>query len=221
MIHDTFDIFSQEMIFGGIEITSTPAEWLFAELLRNRRVMTKVQEEIRRVVGEKETVDVEDINRMDYFKCVVKENLRLHPPGPFVIPRETRESVEIGGYHVPAKTRVLINAWAIHQSPDLWERSEEFFPERFENNPIDFIKSQEFFQLIPFGFGRRQCPGMTLGFLIIEYLVANLLFWFDWKLRNTGDNDHSLSEDLDMSEVYGLTVFKKVPIHAIPKKYYP
>ena len=164
------------MLFAGIDTTSTATEWLVAELLRNPRVMTKVQEEIRRVVGEKAIVDVEDINRMDYFKCVVKENLRLHPPVPLNVPRETSESVEIGGYHVPAKTRVLVNAWAIHRNPEFWESPEEFIPERFENNSVDFIKSQEYFQLIPFGFGRRQCPGMTLGFLVIEYMVANL--WF-------------------------------------------
>ena len=115
------------------------------ELLRNPRVIRKTQEEVRRVVGNKVKADSTDIDRMDYLKCVHRETLRLHPPAPLFLPRETSRSVEIGGYHIPMKTKVLINGWAIHRHPSSWDNPDEFIPERFENIPIEF-KTQDYFQ---------------------------------------------------------------------------
>ncbi|EXB50951.1 Cytochrome P450 71A1 [Morus notabilis] len=205
----------QDMLLGGTETTSTLMEWLMSELMNNPRVMKKAQEEVRRVVGEKAMVEINDIHRMDYLKCVIRETLRLHPPVPLWLPRETSRSVEIRGYHIPAGTKVLVNAWAMHRHPDFWDEPEEFIPERFENSPVDF-KSQECFEFIPFGFGRRQCPGMTFGVTSTEYLVANLLYWFDWKLPTINGG-----EKVDMGEIFGLTVEKKVPLRVIPIYYSP
>ena len=185
-----------------------------AELLRNPRVLKKAQEEVRRVVGKKAKLDINDIDNMSYLRCVVKESLRLHPPTPLLIPRETTANVQIGGYHIPAKTRVLINAWAIQRDPSTWDNPEEFFPERFENNPVDFV-SQDC-QLISFGFGRRQCPGMTFGIVSTVYLISNLLYWFDWKLP-----DGTLPEDLDMTEVFGMSVARKASLYAVAIPYSP
>ncbi|KAL5549282.1 hypothetical protein UlMin_004513 [Ulmus minor] len=206
----------QDMLIAGVDTTAIASEWLMTELVRNPRVMKKAQEEVRRVVGEKGRVDTNDLNQMEYFKCVIKESLRLHPPIPLLVPRETSESVQIGGYHIPAKTIVLINAWAIQRDPSIWETPDEFLPERFENNPIDF-KNQELTKYIPFGFGRKQCPGITFGIVSIEYLVANILHWFDWKLPG----EDTLPEDLHVTEVYGLAVRKKVPLHLVPISYSP
>lgn len=200
---------------GGIDTTSTVAEWTMVELMRNPRVMRKVQQEVRRMVGEKGKVDVNDITRMEYFNCVIKETLRLHIPTPLFLPRETAESVDIGGYHIPARTRVIINGWAIHRDPSSWDSPEEFIPERFENSTVD-LKSQECFHYIPFGFGRRQCPGMIFGIAATEYLISNLLYWFDWKLPGSHDRSDALAEDLDMSEVFGIVLHKKVPLHVVP-----
>ncbi|KAF3436741.1 hypothetical protein FNV43_RR19490 [Rhamnella rubrinervis] len=164
--------------------------------------------------GEKSKIDMEDINQMSYFKCVIKENLRLHPPVALLVPRETSTSVEMGGYHIPAKAQVFVNAWAIQRDPSLWGRPEEFMPERFENSSVDF-KGQDF-EYIPFGVGRRGCPGMAFGVASTEYVIANLLYWFDWKLPGG-----ALGEDLDMSEAHGLTVSKKLPFHLLPTPYSP
>ncbi|GMN56917.1 hypothetical protein TIFTF001_026030 [Ficus carica] len=123
--------------------------------------MKKVQKEIGRVVGKKPQIDMNDIGRMDYLKCVIKENFRLHPIGPLLVQREISGNISIGGYDVPAKTRLFINAWAIQKEPSSWERPEEFFSERFENNRVDF-KGHDF-ELIPFGVGRRGCPGLAFG----------------------------------------------------------
>ncbi|OMP06023.1 Cytochrome P450 [Corchorus capsularis] len=112
----------------------------------------------------------------------------------------------IDGY---IETTVFINAFAIQRDPNGWEKPEEFIPERFENSPIDF-KGQDF-QFIPFGSGRRGCSGMAFGVASIEYEIGNLLYWFDWKLL-AGE----IPDKLDMTELYGLTVNKKVPLHVLP-----
>ncbi|PPD68716.1 hypothetical protein GOBAR_DD34402 [Gossypium barbadense] len=143
--------------------------------LTNIKAILLVQEEVRNVVGNKCKVDMEDINKMKYLKCVLKETLRLHPTVPLLIPRQTSASVELGGYHIPSNITILINAWAIQRDPKWWENPEEFIPERFENSSIDF--NGQDVQFIPFGFGRRNCPGMPFAVTVIEYVMANLLYW--------------------------------------------
>ncbi|GMN52133.1 hypothetical protein TIFTF001_021283 [Ficus carica] len=208
-------MYLQDLFIAGVETTSTTMEWLMTELLRYPRVMKKAQEEIRRVVGEKGKVDMNDINQMDYLKNVVKEAMRLHPPAALLVPRETTTRVQLGGYDIPAKTRVIINAWAIHRHPDFWERPEEFIPERFENNPIHLNGPD--FKLIPLGFGRRRCPGLAFGISSIEYLIANILYWFDWKLPHEAGS----VENMDMTEAFGMTICKKFPLHVVPIPYSP
>ncbi|MBA0870971.1 hypothetical protein Goshw_019570 [Gossypium schwendimanii] len=198
-----------DMFVGGTDTSTTTTEWMMAELLKHPNAMKKVQEEVKNVVGNKSKVDMEDISKMEYLKCVIKETLRLHPVAPLLAPRRTSASVNLGDYHIPSDTTVLINAWAIQRDPKWWEKPEEFIPERFENSSIDF-KGQDF-QLIPFGFGRKGCPGMPFGVASVEYVMANLLYWFDWKLP-AGQN----ANNLDMTELYGLTVNKKIPLHVFP-----
>ncbi|KAJ7956144.1 Cytochrome P450 [Quillaja saponaria] len=202
-----------DMFVGGSDTTSTALEWAFAELMKSPVAMKKAQEEVRRVVGNKSKVEESDINQMKYLKCVLKETLRLHPSLPLLVPRETLSSVKFGGYDIPQKTRVFVNSWAIQRDPEIWERPEEFLPERFENSQVDF-KGHDF-EFIPFGAGRRGCPGMSFGIASAEYVMANLLHWFDWELPKTS----KAKDNLDMSEVYGLTVHKKVSLCLVPKPY--
>ncbi|TKY55276.1 steroid 17alpha-monooxygenase or 17alpha-hydroxyprogesterone aldolase [Spatholobus suberectus] len=201
-----------DMFVGGTDTTSSALEWAISELVRNPIIMKKVQEEVRTVVGHKLNVEENDINQMHYLKCVVKETLRLHPPTPLLAPRVTMSGVKLKGYDIPAKTTVYTNAWAIQRDPEFWESPEEFLPERFENSHVDF-KGQEYFQFIPFGFGRRGCPGMNFAIASIEYVLASLLYWFDWKLPATD------TLDIDMSEIFGLVVSKKAPLHLKPKAF--
>lgn len=200
------------MFVGGTDSTSTTMEWAMAELVKHPSTMKKAQEEVRRVVGKKLKVEASDTNQMEYLKCVIKESLRLHAPAPLLVHRETSSSVKMGGYEIPAKTRVFANAWAIQRDPKLWDNPEEFIPERFYNNPVNFMG--EDFHYIPFGAGRRGCPGTLFGVTSAEGVVANLLYWFDWKLP--GD---TVGEDLDMTETFGLTVFKKIPLYLVPVMY--
>ncbi|KAK8978141.1 hypothetical protein V6N11_062936 [Hibiscus sabdariffa] len=155
---------------------------------------------------------MEDISKMNYLKCVVKETLRLHPVAPLLVPRQTSASVELGEYYIPSNTTVLINAWAIQRDPEWWENPEEFMPGRFEHSNVDF--KGEDFQFIPFGAGRRSCPGLQFGVASIEHMIANLVYWFDWKLA-----DGEIAENFDMSEVYGLAVTRKTPLHVLPVLY--
>ncbi|KAF5476695.1 hypothetical protein F2P56_003408 [Juglans regia] len=202
-----------DMFLGGADTTSTALEWIMAELIKNPKIMKKAQDEIRGIVGKKSQMDLDDISKMDYLKCVINESLRLHPPTTLLTPRETAKTVKFAGYDIPPKTTVFVNTWAIHRDPAVWENPEEFIPERFINSPFDF-RGQDF-EFHPFGGGRRKCPGLAFAAASLDYLIANLLCWFDWRLP--GDNVKP--EDLDMDEIYGLTVPKKHHLYAIPTLY--
>ncbi|KAB2002063.1 hypothetical protein ERO13_D11G038566v2, partial [Gossypium hirsutum] len=184
-----------DMFLAGIDSSASTVEWTMAELLKHPTAMKKLQEEVRNVVGNKPKVEMEDINKMSCLKCVFKETLRLHPVAPLLLPRHTSATVKVGGYDIPSNTTVLINAWAIQREPKWWEKPEEFIPERFENNPINFIG--EDFQFIPFGVGRRSCPGLQFG-------VASKLA------------DGATADNLDMTEPYGIAVYRKSPLHIRP-----
>ncbi|XP_028755504.1 cytochrome P450 71A1-like [Neltuma alba] len=210
------------MIIGGLEANATMVEWAMAELMRHPEKMKKAQEEVRRIAGKnnksRKIIEENDVNQMSYLKCVVKEATRLHPPGPLLFPRQTNSStVKLGGYDIPPKTSVIINAWAIQRDPNLWEKPEEFIPERFENNDVDF-KSQDF-GLIPFGFGRRICPGILFSVATIEYTLVNLLYWFDWKLP--AHNNENGKDDIDMNETDGLLSSMMLSLHLHPIPYVP
>nr|DAD28671.1 TPA_asm: hypothetical protein HUJ06_030139 [Nelumbo nucifera] len=179
-----------------------------AELLRHPGIMKEMQDEMRGIIGSRPNITEEDIEQMHYLKMVIKETLRLHPPIPLLIPRESTQDVKIQGYDIPTKTRVIINSWAIMRDPLSWERAEEFHPKRFMNaagSSIDFRGHD--FQMIPFGAGRRGCPGKEFAAAINELVLANLLHKFDWTLPNRASG-----KDLDMEEDSGITIHKKSPL---------
>ncbi|OVA20568.1 Cytochrome P450 [Macleaya cordata] len=207
---DSIKALIMDMFVGGSDTTATTMEWAMAELIKNPKLMKKAQDEVRRVIGKKSKIEEDDINQMDYLRCIIKETLRLHSPLPTLVPRQSfNKSTKVQGYDIPPNTRVFINAWAIHRDSKLWDNAEEFRPERFINNPIDF-RGQEF-HYIPFGSGRRVCPAISFGLASLEFVLANLLYWFDWELPS-GEN----RDELDMSEALGLTVTKKIPLHVVP-----
>lgn len=200
----------QEIFFGGTDTTSSVLEWVISELVRNPRVMNKAQDEVRGVVGpNKGKVEESDLQELRYLKLVINETLRLHPPAPLLVPRECREECNVQGFDIPVGTRVFVNVWAIMKDPNSWENPEEFIPERFEESAINF-KGQHF-QFIPFGAGRRMCPGMQLGIAIIEIALANILYHFNWELP--------AGADMDMSETVTVVLHKKSPLilKAIPR----
>ncbi|KAK7310355.1 hypothetical protein RJT34_07817 [Clitoria ternatea] len=202
-------------IFGtGGETAATTVNWAMAEMIKNPRVMKKAQAEVRELFDWKGMVDESSIDELKYLKSIVKETLRLHPPAPLLIPRECGEACEIDGYDIPLKSRVMVNAWAIARDPKYWTEAEIFNPERFIDNSIDYKGNN--FEYIPFGAGRRICPGTTFGLINVELALAFLLYHFDWKLPNK-----MKGENLDMTEQFGVTVRRKDDLYLIPIIYTP
>ncbi|KAG0482763.1 hypothetical protein HPP92_010847 [Vanilla planifolia] len=176
-----------DMFLAGTEPPALTMEWAMAELMKNPKAMNKLQEEVRGVVGSKGKVEEEDLQKLPYVKSVLKETLRLHPPGPLLLPHESSKDTEIGGYHIPAGSRIFVNAWAIARDTRFWKDPEAFVPERFEGSQVDFRGCH--MQLIPFGAGRRMCPGMSFGMACLELALANVVYAFDWapaRRRSTG-----------------------------------
>lgn len=200
------------MFVAGTDTTYIAFEWSIAELVRNPDVMKKLQNEINGIASGKSMVDEDDLNEMHYLKAFIKEVLRLHPPVPLLLPRESMESCQIGGYNIPNKSRVLINCWAIARDPKVWDMPNEFIPERFLNNSTDF-KGQDF-EYIPFGSGRRICPGMGFSVAAIELTLANLIFRFEWQLPN--DNIGGV----DMTEALGVTSRMLKNLYLVPKPHF-
>ncbi|XVF03638.1 hypothetical protein REPUB_Repub05bG0010300 [Reevesia pubescens] len=174
-----------DVLIGGTDTSSNTVEWAMSEMMKNPRTLEKAQTE---------------------------ETLRLHPPVPLLIPRENVKGCEINGYEIPAKFKVTVNAWAIGTDPNYWNEAERFNPERFLDSSIDYKGSN--FEFIPFGAGRRMCPGISFGMAIVELSLANLLYHFDWKLPNG-----MKPEDVDMSEAFGSAARRKRYLHLIPIPY--
>ncbi|KAK4712079.1 hypothetical protein R3W88_006592 [Solanum pinnatisectum] len=201
-----------EMFIGGTDTSSTVLEWAISEMMKNPQVMEKAQAEVRQVFEGKSKITESDIQKLDYMKLVIKETLRMHPPLPLILPREAIEKCEIGGYDIPAKTKVIINAWAIGRHPEHWKNAECFEPERFQDSDLDFIGTN--LEYIPFGAGRRMCPGTLFGIANVELPLAKLLFHFDWKLP-----DGIEPCDLDMTETFGASVGRKNDLCLVAKPY--
>lgn len=190
-----------DILVAATDTSAATSVWVMTGLMKNPRVIKKAQEEIRTLFGNKEFIDEDDIQKLVYLKAVIKETLRFYAPAPLV-PRETNKSFIINGYEIQPKTIVYVNVWAVHRDPETWKDPEEFYPERFLDNDIDF-KGQDF-ELIPFGAGRRICPGIPLGIATVELIIANLLNSFDWEMPQGMKR-----EDIDTEGLPGLARHKK------------
>ncbi|KAF8099900.1 hypothetical protein N665_0235s0003 [Sinapis alba] len=197
------------ILAAGIDTSAQTTTWVMTHLITNPRVMNKVQTEVREVIKNKDNITEEDIEKLKYLKMVIKETLRINPLVPLLIPRETLRDVKIGGYDIPKKTWIHVNVWAIHRNPNVWKDPEAFIPERFLDSEIDYRGLD--FELLPFGSGRRMCPGMGMGIALVHLTLVNLLYRFDWKLPQG-----MKANDVDLEESYGLVCPKKVPLELIP-----
>ena len=181
-----------------------------AEILRNSEtILVKAKAELNQVVGKGKVIEEADISRLPYLQCIVKETARLHPPAPFLIPRQVQEEVQLCGYTVPKNSQVLINAWSIGRDPLIWKNSLSFEPERFLNSEVDVNGHN--YKLIPFGAGRRKCPGLPLAMRMVPVMLGSLINCFDWKLEGG-----IAAEEVDMEEKFGITLAKLHPLRAVP-----
>ncbi|KAL6177542.1 hypothetical protein ACLB2K_049068 [Fragaria x ananassa] len=203
-----------DMFAAGTETTYTFLEWALSEILKNPLVMRKLQKEIRGIVGDKKDITEDDLTGMHYLKAVIKETFRLHPPVPLLLPRLSTREVKINGYNIKANTQVIVNAWHIGRDPNTYKNPEEFEPERFlTQNDIDYRGND--FQLIPFGAGRRICPGIQFSTAVNEIALANILHKFNWELP-----DGAKGQDLDMTESTGVTTHRKNPLKVVAVPYF-
>ncbi|KDP39284.1 hypothetical protein JCGZ_01041 [Jatropha curcas] len=204
-----------DMFIAGSETSTTTLIWAMSEMMKNPRVIKKAQAEVRQVFNKNgNIVEEASLGEFSYLKAVTKETLRLHPPVPVLLPRECKEDCQIDGYDIPAKSRILVNAGTIGRDPNYWTEAEKFYPERFLDCSVDYKGTD--FEFIPFGAGRRMCPGMWFGIANVEFPLAQLLYYFDWKLPNEQN-----PEDLDMAEEFGAVITRKNDLRLIPTPYIP
>ncbi|KAK9726670.1 hypothetical protein RND81_05G229600 [Saponaria officinalis] len=197
-----------DMFVAGTTTTYATLEWAMSELIRNPKAMESVQRDVRGNWGDKTGITDSNLDKMTYLKAVIKETFRLHPSVPLLLPRISMQDATVNGYDIPARTLVMINAWAIHRDATSWDEPEEFKPERFLDSAVDY-KGQDF-NLIPFGSGRRGCPGIYFAISNIELALANLVNKFNWRLPDGVDGT-----SLDMMEYPGLTAHRAVPLMAL------
>lgn len=206
----------QDVFFGAIDTEASVLEYAMIELMRRPDAMKKLQAEVRGTVPrDQELVSEANLNGMAYLGAVIKESLRLHPVAPLLAPHLSMSSCEIDGFVVPAGVRVLINVSAIGRDARYWDDAEAFLPERFLDGGsaanVSFRGND--FQYLPFGAGRRMCPGMNFGLATVELMLANLMHRFDWELPKG-----KTKRDIDMSEVFGLVVHRKKKLLVVPKQ---
>ncbi|KDP34508.1 hypothetical protein JCGZ_11058 [Jatropha curcas] len=199
-----------ELFSAGVDTPTTTVEWAIAELLKNKQAMKTLQQELETKIN-RNPIQESQVSQLPYLTTCVKETLRLHPPAPLMIPHCSTEACELMNFIVPKNTRVLVNAWAIGRDPLVWEDSELFKPERFLDSSLDF-KTQNF-NFLPFGSGRRMCPGLPMATRQLPLILASLIHCFDWSLPN--GEDPAL---LDMNDKFGITLQKEQPLLIVPKR---
>ncbi|OVA10802.1 Cytochrome P450 [Macleaya cordata] len=200
----------QSLILGGNDTTSVTLTWALSLLLNNRHVLQKAQDELDIHVGRERQVDESDIKNLRYLQAIVKETLRLYPAAPLSPPRVAMEDCTIAGFHVPKGTQLMLNLWKLHRDPHFWSDPLEFKPERFltsssTHGDVD-VRGQHF-ELLPFGSGRRICPGISFALQLLHLTLAQLLHGFHL----------STPSDLpvDMTETSGLTCPKATPLDVL------
>lgn len=197
------------MFVAGTDTTSATLEWTMTELARHPSVLKKVQQEVRKIANPEGEVDESHLQQLHYVKSIIKETMRLHPPVPLLVPRESLEECTLDVHKIPKKTRVLINVYAIGRDPESWENPFDYRPERFDDSKIDFRGND--FRFLPFGGGRRGCPGYPFGLATLEIALARLLYHFDWALPSG-----IRADDVDLTEIFGLATRKKTPLLLVP-----
>ncbi|XP_008780931.2 cytochrome P450 81Q32-like [Phoenix dactylifera] len=189
------------LFLAGTDTSSSTIEWAMSLLLNNPEKLQKAQAEIDERVGNERLLEESDVSNLPYLHCIIRETLRICPAGPLLLPHESTNECVVGGFNVPRGTMLLVNAHYIHRDPKVWEEPTKFKPERFEDG------EDEGKLMIPFGMGRRRCPGEGLAMREVGLTLGTLIQCFEWK--RVGE------EQLDMTEGSGLTMPKAVPLEGM------
>lgn len=189
------------MIIAGTDTSGGTLEWAMANLLNHPEVLKKARTEIDQQVGADRFVEEQDIVKLPYLQNIMSETLRLYPVVPLLLPHMASEECTVAGYHVPRGTMILVNAWAIHRDPKMWEEPEKFKPERFE-------KEGEDKKMLSFGMGRRACPGSGLAQRLVTLALGSLVQCFEWERAG--------EEYVDMTEAEKGNIMRKAtPLKAM------
>ncbi|KAF7072769.1 hypothetical protein CFC21_077857 [Triticum aestivum] len=208
---EALNCFLSDLFVSGAETNSITVEWTMAELLRQPAVMSKVRAELRETLGPKQHPDESDVDRMPYLRAVVMETMRLHPPSPLLMPHEAMaDGAEVGGFAVSKGTKLIVNLWAIMRDPALWKQPEEFIPERFLGADMDF-RRKDHGEFMPFGAGRRACPGTPMATRVVTLILASVLHAFEWRLP-----DGMQPCDVDVRGRFGTSLKMVTPLKAVP-----
>ncbi|KAM1031699.1 hypothetical protein ACFX13_036224 [Malus domestica] len=189
-----------QMIVAGSDTTATSLKWIISLLLNKKHALKHAQEEINLKVGRERWVEDTDIENLTYLQAIVKETLRLYPPGPFSVPHEAMEDCQVCGLHIPKGTRLFVNLWKLHRDPTVWSEPEVFSPDRFD-------ASGQHFEFIPFGSGRRSCPGLTFAMQVIHLNLGRLIQGFELATP--------LDMSVDMTEGLGVTLPKATSLEVV------
>ncbi|KAH0465702.1 hypothetical protein IEQ34_005805 [Dendrobium chrysotoxum] len=211
LCEDNIKGFISDLFVAGTDTSAIVIEWAMAEMLKNPSILQRAQQETDRVIGRHRLLDESDIPNLPYLQAICKEALRKHPPTPLSIPHYASEPCDVEGYHIPGKTWLLVNIWAIGRDPDVWKNPLVFDPERFLQGKMARIDPMgNDFELIPFGAGRRICAGKLAGMVMVQYYLGTLVHAFDWSLpEGVGE--------LDMEEGPGLVLPKAVPLSVMAR----
>ncbi|XP_047148080.1 cytochrome P450 82A4-like [Vigna umbellata] len=201
------------VISGGTDTTNTTLTWAISLILANSSVLKKVKNELDIQIGKEKLVSVSDISKLTYLQAIVKETLRLYPAGPLLAPREFTENCTLSGYNIKKGTRLITNAWKIQTDSNVWEDPLEFKPERFLTTHKDVEMKGRHFELLPFGSGRRMCPGVSFGLQMVHFVLASFLHSFEILSPSP--------DPIDMTETFGLTNTKTTPVEILVKPRLP
>ncbi|KAK0603461.1 hypothetical protein LWI29_005194 [Acer saccharum] len=195
------------MLLAGTDTSAVTLEWAMSNLLNHPDMMKKARAELEAQVGQQRLIEEPDLSKLQYLQCIISETLRLYPAIPLLLPHVPSSDCTVGGYDVPADTLLMVNAWAIHRDPNLWEDPMSFKPERFKSH-VDG-GDQLGHMLIPFGMGRRACPGMGLAQRVMGLTLGSLIQCFEWERVD--------DKEIDMKEGKGTTMPKAEPLVAMCK----
>ncbi|PWA93475.1 cytochrome P450 [Artemisia annua] len=194
---------SQVILAGGTDTSIMTMEWAMSLLLNNRNVLKKAQAEIDNHVGQDRLVAESDMSNLPYLGCIIRETMRMFPAGP-MLPHESSKDCIVGGYHVPKGTMLLVNVWGIQNYPKIWEDPNTFRPERFEG----LEGYRDGFKFMPFGFGRRSCPGEGIAMRMVGLALGSLIQCFDWE--RTSESEVDMNEKTD-----GISMPKAISLVAV------
>ncbi|KAM0937817.1 putative oxidoreductase [Dioscorea sansibarensis] len=211
--NDMIKAFIELMVVAGTDTSAATMEWTMALLLNNPQTLEKLRAEIDAYVSQGSLLQEADFPKLPYLHAVINESMRMYPAGPLLFPHESSQDCTVGGFNVPSGTMILVNAWKIQRDPELWEEPEKFKPERFLRTNTDQKSTDEAIKegvkMMPFGMGRRRCPGEGLAMKMVPLVIGTLVQCFEWE--RVGD------EEVDMSEGIGSSMPKAKPLEAMFK----